>query len=214
MALHGFDHAAGALGAQPQHRVDDSTDGLAPTQGSARLRLRMQSQKLIRQPHNALAHVARVEAAVQMDGTEAVQGALADMFAQLDSGFADAKRGAYQFCQHRLPPRIAAAFEALIGQGRLPFVNHLATRWSLLSIPSADMPARTRRCSLDDSRTLAAQGVLAFEARDETAQQVFLNHCLACHDKMAFMLARRSVLKLARQLPTHWEAVSSQLEAL
>jgi hypothetical protein len=67
---------------------------------------------------------------------------------------------------------------------------------------------------VDDSKALAARGVLAFEALDEPGQQAFLDHCTTCHDKMAFMLARRGVLKTAGRLPASWEAVSAQLEAL
>jgi hypothetical protein len=47
---------------------------------------------------------------------------------------------------------------------------------------------------------------------DEQAQQLFLHHCLTCHDNLAFMLARRELLKSAQQLPDAWEAVSQQLE--
>jgi hypothetical protein len=149
-----------------------------------------------------------------MEGTEAVQGALADMFAQLDAGHAAAKRAAFMACRHRLPARIGVAFEELIEQSRIPHINTLATRWSLLSIPSADIPARVRRCSLDVSKELAAAALVAFAARDEEAQRAFLDHCVTCHDKMAFMLARRGVLKMVDRLPPAWELVSTRLEAL
>jgi hypothetical protein len=181
---------------------------------SARFSLRAQARHLIGHPQDSLAHAARVDAALQIEGTEAVQGALADMFAQLDKSHADVKRIAYEACQHRLSARISLAFEGLIEKNQIPLINKLATRWSLLSIPSADIPTRVRRCSLDASRVLAAAGFHAFETRDEEAQNAFLEHCMTCHDKMAFMLARRAVLKIVPRLPEAWELVSSRLEAL
>jgi hypothetical protein len=35
---------------------------------------------------------------------------------------------------------------------------------------------------------------------------------VTCHDNLAFMLARRSMLRLDAPLPADWEAVSRQLE--
>ena len=63
-----------------------------------------------------------------------------------------------------------------------------------------------------DSRLLAKQAVLAFERADLAAQNEFLHHCVTCHDNLAFMLARRALLKTATALPGDWEAVSLQLE--
>jgi mono/diheme cytochrome c family protein len=56
------------------------------------------------------------------------------------------------------------------------------------------------------------RAVQAVVESDEQGQQVFLHHCLTCHDNLAFMLARREVLKSAKQLPPEWEEVSQQLE--
>jgi hypothetical protein len=82
----------------------------------------------------------------------------------------------------------------------------------VLAVPSADISTRARRCSADDSRALAKRAVQALAESDEQAQQLFLHHCLTCHDNLAFMLVRRELLKSAQQLPAAWEAVSQQLE--
>jgi hypothetical protein len=82
----------------------------------------------------------------------------------------------------------------------------------VLATPSADISTRARRCSADDSRALAQLAIQAVSESDEQAQQLFLHHCLTCHDNMAFMLARRALLKAASQLPPGWEEVSQQLE--
>lgn len=181
---------------------------------SARIRLRAHARRVLAHPGDAQAHLGRVQAALLLDGTEAVQGALADMFTQLDAQQADAKRLAFQSCAERLSPRAHAAFEQLLPLGPLARINPLSTRWSLLSIPTADIPARARRCSLDDSRRLAQLGIEAFETADADGQEAFLDHCITCHDKMAFMLARRAVIKHSGRLPAHWEAVGERLEAL
>jgi mono/diheme cytochrome c family protein len=107
---------------------------------------------------------------------------------------------------------VAAWFDSQILAPALPRVSPLATRWSVLAMPSADISTRARRCSADDSRSLAKIAVQAVADSDQQAQQIFLHHCLTCHDNLAFMLARREILKLAKQLPPGWEAVSLQLE--
>jgi hypothetical protein len=82
----------------------------------------------------------------------------------------------------------------------------------VLARPSADISTRARRCSGDDSRALAAAVILAVADHDMQAQQAFLHHCITCHDNLAFMLARRALLRTQPTLPDHWQMVSQQLE--
>jgi hypothetical protein len=178
------------------------------------LQLRDQSRRLLARPDDAQEHLKRVELALILDGTEPVQGALADMFVQLDDRHIEDKRSAFNTCANRLSPRVRAEFEMQLGQGALSRINTVATRWSLLSIPTADIPARVRRCSLDDSRKLAQLAIQAFKGQDFETQQNFLDHCMTCHDKMAFMLARREVLRLVDRLPSDWHSVGNRLESL
>lgn len=180
----------------------------------ARLHFRLQSREMIRSPNDWQLHFSRVQAALHLDGTEPVQGTMADMFFSLDRDHAEHKRVAFQACKERLVPRIGVLFEQRIEHERLPAITPLATRWSLLAIPTADVPTRGRRCSLDDSRKLALHGIAAFYANDELGQQAFLEHCATCHDKMAFMLARRAVLKRIPRLPEPWHMVGARLEGL
>jgi len=156
--------------------------------------------------------MARLRAALELPGAEPVQGALADLFGCFGAPHATLKRTALQLAQGRLSAHAARWFEAQIGQSPLPAINPLATRWSVLAHPSADISTRARRCSADDSRLLAGQAVRAFEAGDTTAQNEFLHHCVTCHDNLAFMLARRALRKSGAALPDDWEAVSLQLE--
>ena len=185
-----------------------------PTTDAARLHWRTQTRAVLNQPRTAGVHLARVAAACLLEGAEPVQGALADMFSALDAIDAPAKRAAYLTAKSRLPERIALLFDGLIAQPRIATVNMLATRWSLICIPTADIPTRARRCSPDDSRALANEGIAAFECADQAAQQRFLDHRMTCHDKLAFMLARRAILKVLARLPTPWETVGTYLESL
>jgi hypothetical protein len=186
----------------------------ADPHAAQRLNFRQQSRSMVLDPRQPEVHLARVKAALLLAGTEPVQGALADMFIQLGPQHAEHKNRAYQAGKSRLVQRISLLFESLVAANPLPTITPLATRWSLLAIPTADVPARGRRCSLDDSRTLALQALQSFVADDAAAQQAFLDHCVTCHDKMAFMLARRAVLKHIPRLPDSWQRVCDKLEGL
>ena len=174
--------------------------------------MRRHARHLLRDSSSTEAHQARISAALQLPCAEPVQGVLADVFTALSADQADFKRDALMAAKPRLSPHIASWFESQVQARRLPRISPLATRWSVLSIPSADISTRARRCSADDSRSLAAHAVLAVEAGDAQGEQLFLHHCLTCHDNLAFMLARRQLLKSDYQLPAGWDAVSRQLE--
>lgn len=178
----------------------------------ARRAVRRGARLLVRTPFDASTHLARLHAASDLPGTEPVQGVLADLFTALGADYCVLKAQALELVRPRLSVHIAAWFDSQIFAPALPRISPLATRWSVLAIPSADISTRARRCSADDSRALARRAVQAVSESDEQAQQLFLHHCLTCHDNLAFMLARREVLKSVKQLPPDWDAVSIQLE--
>lgn len=186
--------------------------GVIPSPLAARQALRQQARQLLRHPHDADVHMARLEAALDLPGAEPVQGALADLFCCFGARDEALKRSALQRVRARLSPHTARWFDALAGQAALPAISPLATRWSVLAHPSANISTRARRCSADDSRLLAERAVLAFERTDLSAQNEFLHHCVTCHDNLAFMLARRALLKKGTSLPSDWAAVCLQLE--
>lgn len=176
--------------------------------------MRWHARCLLRQPADADAHLARLKASLALAGADPVQGALADLFSRFGAADEPLKRRALQLARDRLPAHVARWFEAQAAQAALPAINPLATRWSVLAHPSADISTRARRCSADDSRVLAEKAIQAFHATDESAQNEFLHHCVTCHDKLAFMLARRALLKSGAALPGDWAAVSAQLEKI
>ena len=178
----------------------------------ARTHLRRCARRLLLDPTDANAQLAHLNAALELPGAEPTQGALADIFVAFGVRDVAFKRNALQVAHHRLAEHVVRWFEAQADQPRLSRITTLATRWSVLARPSADISTRARRCSGDDSRALAAQVVIAFANDNTEAQQEFLHHCITCHDNLAFMLARRALLRNRPTLPPHWDAVSKQLE--
>lgn len=178
----------------------------------ARLAVRQHARRLMHDPADVSAHFARLHASLELPGSEPVQGALADIFVSFGEHEESLKRTALQMARDRLAAHAARWFDSQANQSHLPRITPLATRWSVLARPSADISTRARRCSVDDSRALADQAVKALENNDAQAQQEFLHHCVTCHDNLAFMLARRAVLRQHGILPADWEAVSRQLE--
>lgn len=184
----------------------------AASNDPVRRAVRRGARLLIRKPGDTAAHLSRLHAAIDLPGAEPVQGVLADLFTALGADHANLKSQALELVRPRLSAHIAAWFGSQVTAPALPRISPLATRWSVLAMPSADISTRARRCSADDSRALAKLAIQAVAASDEQAQQLFFHHCVTCHDNLAFMLVRRALLKTAQQLPDAWEAVSQQLE--
>lgn len=178
----------------------------------ARRAFRLQARRIKRDPRDVGAHLSRLHAALEMGGAEPVQGALADLFTQFGARDHALKHSALQLASGHLAGHVARWFNAQAKADPLPSINALATRWSVLAHPSADISTRARRCSVDDSRAVAAEAIDAIGRGDAVALQAFLHHCVTCHDNLAFMLARRALLKLSDSLPEEWETVSRQLE--
>lgn len=180
---------------------------------SVRRDVRRHARALARRHGDVGVHLARIHASLQLDGIEPVQGALADMFGSFGNDSAVLKAAALQLAAPRLGDRLVRRFQPWVGGQALPRITPLATRWSLLVSASADTPTRSRRCGADDSRRLAAQFMAAFEAQEEGAQAQFLDHCLTCQDRLAFMIARREILKRQDHLPAGWADVQNELQA-
>ena len=190
---------------------------------AARLEVRRQARMLARHPQDVGAHLARIDASLRLEGVEPVQGALADLFGTLGANSSGLKAAALQLATPRLGERLARRFEVLVEAAPLARVSPLATRWSVVVTPSADVSTRARRCSADDSRSMAAQFLTldaerraaplpaATAADADDAQAAFLHHCLTCRDKLAFMLVRREWLRREGALPAAWRAAEQEL---
>ncbi|RRN55806.1 hypothetical protein EIM48_08995 [Pseudoxanthomonas sp. SGNA-20] len=182
----------------------------------ARREFRERTRAVARAPQDTAAHLARLQAALQLGDTEPVQGALADMFVALPRADTALRQAALHLASGRLAPYVAEAFGRHAHGHVLPAITALATRWSVFAHPSADVPARVRRASPDHSRRLAAQVVEALldgePLHAARVEHEFLDHCVSCQDKYAFMLASRDLRRHEIAVGDRWERVADWLE--
>lgn len=178
----------------------------------ARLEMRRTARRIVQNHQDVSAHLARLHAALALPGAEPAQGVLADLFMAFGTTQSVMKRGALELARARLATHVVRWFESQVMSPALAPITALATRWSVLATASADISTRARRCSVDDSRLLAAQAMADMAANRQEALQAFLHHCITCHDNLAFMLARRAMLAQSPELPEDWNLTSQQLE--
>lgn len=181
---------------------------------SAREQFRQHGRKVFAAPTAGDAHEARVLAACALPGVEPVQGALVDMLCACP-------HETEQIKHLLLHPRVAPRMPAFVVRGllavmtsghRLAPVNPWATRYSVLASPSLDVPRRAVLVSVDDSHDLAARAVAAVRAGDFAAEEEFLDHCQGAGDSLAFMLARRTLMREGKVLSKRWDLVSKSLQ--
>lgn len=179
---------------------------------AARKDVRRHARSIVKNTKNVSSHLGRLHAALALPGAEPVQGVLTDIFVAFDASQSALKRAGLELIRERLAAHVLRWFESQIDAPALCAISALATRWSVLATASADISTRARRCSVDDSRLLAAQAIVDITSRNQEALQGFLHHCVTCHDNLAFMLARRAMLKTMPELPPEWDMTSKQLE--
>ena len=180
----------------------------------SRATFRILSRQVFKDRNNVALHQSRLQAAMNLPGSEPVQGAFVDLLVGCLPATEDDQQAALCFVQDRLNPLLVTKLKPYIGNPALPLSNALATRWSVIASPSLDMPRRTMRCNTDDSRLLAQNAVKAWQDHDVATQDAFLEHCVICQDKLAFLLARRSLLQQLDELPAAWKVVGDQLEMM
>ena len=181
---------------------------------SPRERFRQAGRDVLLVPGDRKLHEVRVMAACALDGAEPVQGALADlMHGCLPEAEPTTRLLRRPSVAERLAPFVARQFLQLSAERqRLPRVSTLATRFSVLTMPSLDVPRRALLVSVDDSRELAAQAIPALLAGDDEAEAAFLTHCEGAGDSLAFMLASRALSRAGRPLSPRWSEVSMVLQ--
>ena len=181
---------------------------------SPRERFRHAGRAVLLAPGDRARHESRVMAASEMEGAEPLQGALADLM----HGCLPEPQPTARLLQHpqlgqRLAPFVARQFLLLANRReRLPRVSTLATRFSVLTMPSLDVPRRALLVGVDDARELAAQAIPALLAGDDEIEAAFLAHCEGAGDSLAFMLASRALSRDSRPLSPRWSEVSMLLQ--
>lgn len=183
---------------------------------SARTTFRQRTCAVARDPDDVALHLARLHAALQLPDSEPLQGALADLFVAAPLTDPLLRSNALQMVEARLNPHVASAFVRHTRGHRLPGITPMATRWSVLAQPSSEVPARVRRASPDDSRRLARLVVEALYNGEPSVaakiEQDFLDHCISCQDKLAFMLATRDLRRAEIVVDERWTRVAAWLQ--
>ena len=181
---------------------------------SPRARFRQAGRTMLRSPGNRDLHAYRVLAACHLDGAEPLQGAITDLLfycsPDLDANLHLLRRSELI---GRLAPFVTKQFVSAVElEQRLPRVTSLATRFSILAMPSLDVPRRAMLCGIDDSHELAAQAIPALLAGDTEAEETFLTHCEGAGDSLAFMLASRAMSRANFPISARWSQVSQKLQ--
>jgi hypothetical protein len=178
---------------------------------------RARTIEVMRAPHDSNAHLARLHAAIQLDDSEPLQGVLADIFVALPVEDEKTRQTALQITASRLSRFVTESFSRYIHGPLPPIVTTLATRWSVIANPSSNVPARVRRASPDHSRRMAISVVSALQTSDPALspkiENDFLDHCIFCQDKLAFILARCDLRRHEIALGDRWMQVAGWLEA-
>lgn len=181
---------------------------------AARARFRHAGRQVLAMPTELARHEARLDAACDLDGAEPLQGSLADMMHACDPDPALlAPLLQRQHYSNRLLPLVASALlQRALGGIQLPRSNTFATRWSVITEPSLDIPQHAMLCSVDDSREIAKRAVDAILTGEADVEADFLTHCAGSFDTLAFMLARRMLMRRGYPLSTRWDVVSRELQ--
>lgn len=174
-------------------------------------------------PTSEYHHKKRLEIASGFYQSEPLQGALADYFFACWYDVAFDGQAVLEELSSRLPPHISQAFSSYIGQGlHMPAISPLATRFSVLVSPSMNVPKHKLYVSKDDAQRVAGEvtaRLLAAKANDDTAtiqavQTEYLQHCLACQDRMGFMRTWFALAKSGFYFDETWQACRATLEEM
>lgn len=184
---------------------------------SERREYRYYTRLVKRLPMYSYYHKKRLVVARQMAWREPLQGALADYFFACwhEMDFDGALM--LEELSGILPEHVLLGFRQYLYQGShiLP-VNHLATRFSVLVSPSMNVPRHKLFVGKDDAKGLSAKVSAALIDADPSdialIQAEYFAHCLACQDKMGFMMTWFSLAKLGWVFDEAWLDCKNRLE--
>lgn len=163
---------------------------------AVRERYRRASRRVLNAPTTTSYHRERIRIALNFFETEPLQGALADYFFGCWYDMPFSGQAILEEVKERLPaPIYQAFFKCTHKKDYIWSISPLATRWSVLVTPSLDVPSHKLRTS-SDTAWYVSDNVVAtlLKARNENnptlsqTEDDFLEHCVACTDRMAFMM--------------------------
>lgn len=175
---------------------------------------RRAGRNILSDPSRREWHEQRVHLGAAMMGDEPLQGALADMLVACVPNIERFEQLAKAIqLESRLPKWLVEKLQYYGSNSlRLPRINALATRFSVIAIPSMDVAERSLLCARDDSKNLASDFIKQIKQGDFREENAFLEHCEGAHDTLAFMLARREMIRAGWDLSGRWSEVSRRLE--
>lgn len=187
----------------------------------ARKQFRHYTRLVKSSPKNVYYHQKRLEVASKMGEVEPIQGAATDYFFACWYEVLDQTHWIIPALQALLPAHIFNKFSLYVNTGcYLSVITPLATRWSVLTVPSMSIPAYQVYIGKDEAKKLAkavsTQLLTAKALGDETAvwtiQQEYFSHCLACFDKMGFMMTWFALSKQGWVFDEAWLSCRMSLE--
>lgn len=192
------------------------------TSATVRADYRRASRQVLASPTNTEYHLERIHAALQFYESEPLQGALADYFygAWYDMPF-DGEDILAQAKDRLSKPVYEAFLNCAHKQEYIWTISPLATRWSVLVTPSLDVAAHQLRTSSDNA-WYVADNIIAtlLTAREQNSPILsdtegdFLEHCIACADRMAFMVVWFRLSKEGWNFDERWVNCRKILESL
>ncbi len=182
---------------------------------------RRYSRLVYANPSSSYYHKQRIRTALNFGQNEPLQGALADYF--FACWYEVAKDGdvLLAMIQDKLPSYLIDAFEKYVRQGYyMPDISPLATRWSVLVTPSMDVPKHQLYISKDDAaqvaKNVSANLLAARHVSDATLvheiELEYFSHCVACQDRMGFMIAWFALAKEGWEFHEGWLTCKAALE--
>lgn len=172
-------------------------------------------------PSHSYYHKQRIKIARNLVQTEPLQGAVADYFLGC---WYDANREGKVLLEDlsdHLPAHVVHGFLQHVNTGKpIASISVLATRYSVLVSPSMNVPKYKLYLGKDDAKIVSKEISLALlKARSDgdlsllhTLEQQYLQHCLACQDKMGFLLTWFALAKESWHFHEEWLLCKSKLE--
>lgn len=161
-----------------------------------RTQFRYYSRRVLEKPTSRYEHEQRIKIALQLHENEPLQGALADFIYMFWFELVVEDNSILRDIEERLPIKTQQKIaQCLSKQAYLLEISELATRWSVLVVPSIDVP--THRLIIDREESMRIADIVSQQlltARESNAQHTlqnieeeFLTHCRVCHDRIAFL---------------------------
>lgn len=193
---------------------------LQRTSANVREQYRRLSRRVLNAPTNTNHHKERIRVAIKFFESEPLQGALADYFFGCWYDVPHHGQAVLDEAKERLSAPIYQAFLNCVHKKDYVWeTSPLATRWSVLVTPSLNVPAHKLRTSSDNAWYVADNIIVSLlKARDENSpllsqlEEDFFEHCIACADRMAFMVVWFRLNKANWQFDERWSSCRKLLE--